>query len=167
MTSKREYIDKEVLKSIAGFSGTLSLLTNIGHDSSVVGIYEIPWRDIRVDSELRIMLFGRVSSVHALKIDKLSCNYLADCGAKYLRTDFFKSRDEIETECEKAGINAGKLFEIIYAELIHGSHSTTKQDINQKIDVIGEDRKRYQLKASIAFADNHGSYSTSNGRAID
>ena len=165
--TKREYIDKEVLKSIAGFSGTLSLLTNIGHDSSVVGIYEIPWRDIRANSELRTMLFGRVASVHALKVDKLSCNYLADCGSKYLRTDFFKSRDEIEAECKKVSINAGKLFEIIYAELIHGSHGTNKQDSVQKIVIIGEDRKRYQLKASIAFANNHGSYSTSNGRAVD
>lgn len=165
--TRREYVDKDVLRAIAGFSGTLVLLTNIGHNSSVVGIYEIPWRDIRADSELRIMLFGRVSSVHALKIDKLSCNYLADNGSKYLRTDFFKTRDEIETECEKTGINAGKLFEIIYAKLVNGLIASIKQDVNQKIDIIGEDGRRYQLKASIAFSNNHGSYSTSNGRAIN
>ena len=164
--TKREYVDREVLKAISGFSGTLVLLTNIGHDSSVVGIYEIPWSDIRADAELRVMLFGRVSSVHALKVDKLSCNYLADNGSKYLRTDFFKSRDEIETECKRTGINAGKLFELIYAKLIHGSAASVKQDINQKIDIIGKDKRRYQLKASIVFANNHGSYSTSNGRAI-
>ena len=165
--TKREYVDREVLKAISGFSGTLVLLTNIGHDSSVVGIYEIPWADIKTDTELRLLLFGRVSSVHALKVDKLSCNYLADSCTRYLRTDFFKSRDEIELECKKTGLNAGKLFEIIYAKLIHGSAASVRQDNVQKIDVIGEDRRRYQLKASIAFADNHGSYSTSNGRAID
>ena len=91
--TRREYVDKDVLRAIAGFSGTLSLLTNIGHDSLVVGIYEIPWRDIRADAELRVILFGRVSSIHALKVDKLSCNYLADNCSKYLRTDFFKCRD--------------------------------------------------------------------------
>lgn len=165
--TNREEITASATKTVSKFSGTLVLLTNIGHDSSTLGIYEIPWAEIRKNDDLRAMLYARTSSKHALKIDKIACNYLINECANYLRSDFFINRDTLEKRCKETGKNAGVIFEEIYIELINGSHGTIKQDVNQKIDVIGEDGKRYQLKASIAFADNHGSYSTSNGRAID
>lgn len=163
----RKNVSEQATKAVSGFSGTLVLLTNIGHDSSTLGIYEIPWADIRKNDDLRAMLYARTASNHALKLDKIACNYLVNECAHYLRTDFFINRDVFESQCKETGKNAGQIFEEIYADLISGKHATNKQDIMQKIDIIGGDRKRYQLKASIAFSNNHGSYSTSNGCAID
>lgn len=167
MSTKREQITAKSTKTISGKSSMLVLLTNIGHDSETIGIYEIPFKEIRKNEDLRYMLFGRTISMHALKMDKTSNNYLLENFSHCLRTDFFMSREKFKTLKEKKAVDGGTLFEMMYLELVGGKHGTEKEDINLKIDIHRKDRVKCQLKASIAYVNNHGSYSITNGKSIE
>lgn len=165
--TKRIQVSANSTKNVSGFSSILALFANIGHDSETIGCFEIPFNKIREDEELRYMLFGREASNHAIRLDKTAANYLVDNCSQYLNLDIFMSRAEWESRTIKAGVNGGHFAEDVYIEKVGGVKGTIKQDNNQKIDVIRIDNKRVQIKSSIAYTDNHGSYTTTNGIAMD
>lgn len=167
MSTKREYVTAKSTKVVSGMSSMLVLLTNIGHNAETLGIYEIPFKEIRKNGDLRLMLFGRESSNHALKMDKACNNYLLENYSHCLRVDFFMNRDRFSELKREKGIDGGSLFELLYIDLVNGKHGTEKEDKRLKIDVHKENKVRCQLKASIAYTNNHGSYSVTNGNCIE
>lgn len=167
MSTKREQITAKSTKAVSGMASLLVLLTNIGHDSETIGIYEIPFKEIRKNDNLRYMLFGRTISEHALKMDKACNNYLLENFSHCLRTDFFMNRERFEALKEKKSVDGGTLFEMLYLELVGGRHGTKKEDENLKIDIHKKDRVKCQLKASVCYINNHGSYSTTNSKCIE
>ena len=166
MKTKRTEVTANSTKNVSGFSSILALFANIGHDSETIGCYEIPFSEIRENSDLRYMLFGREASNHAIRLDKDAANYLQAEYGHFLNLDIFMSRAEWESRTIKVGINGGYFAEDVYVEKVGGVKGSVKQDNNQKIDVIRIDNKRIQVKSSIAYTNNHGSYTTTNGIAV-
>lgn len=108
------------------------------------------------------VLFGRINASGHYCLTKRLNTFLVE----YLCT-------ELKAICSYSNLDDmkcseyGTALEMFLCKYHQYSHGTTKQDNNQKIDVISKDGKRYQVKCSVICYDCKGSYSISNGSVFD
>ena len=164
MCTKRIDVDFERVKSeILKQSGSLIVITNSNFKSDYVVAYRFTSKELKIDADLRYILFGRISTENALKIDKYACNGLAKDYTKNL-IDFVSTVDVFEKIATDNNINFGLVAEKLLTT--NGfKKATTKQDKNG-IDVISlRDNTRSQVKCSIVKPNSHGSAGVTNNKA--
>lgn len=164
MSTKRIDVDFERVKAeILKQSGSLIVVTNSNFKSDYVVAYRFTSKELKNDADLRYILFGRVSTENALKIDKYACNGLAKDYTKNL-IDFVSTVNVFETIAQENNINYGYVAEKLLTENGY-KKASNKQDKNG-IDVINlKDNTRSQVKCSIIKPDSHGSAGTTNKKA--
>lgn len=154
-----ERVKAEILKQ----SGSLIVVTNSNFKSDYVVAYRFDSKTLKSDADLCYILFGRVSTENALKIDKYACNGLAKDYTKYL-IDFVSTVYEFERISQNDNINYGYVAEKLLTENGY-KKASDKQDKNG-IDVISlKDNTRSQIKCSIIKPDSHGSAGVTNRKA--
>lgn len=164
MSTKRIDVDFERVKTeILKQSGSLIVVTNSNFKSNYVVAYRFTSKELKADADLRFILFGRVSTENALKIDKYACNGLSKDYTKNL-IDFVSTVNVFETIAQENNINYGYVAEKLLTENGY-KKASNKQDKNG-IDVINlKDNTRSQVKCSIVKPNSHGSAGTTNKKA--
>lgn len=165
MTKRNNNYDFSAIKAnILGFSGGLLLATNSVFKSDTVVVYKFTSKDIKTDSDLQYILFGRECSNNAIKIDKMACNTLATYYKAHL-IDFVTTVEQVEKVATENNCNYGFALEIMLVNSGLYRKATNKQDRNG-IDLIEiATNKLFQLKTSIFKPNSKGSAGTTNKSA--
>lgn len=148
------------IKDLKGFSGGFILAINKFHKSNIVAIYEFTAKQLEKDEMLRALLFGRENAKGKFIGSQAIANELF---ARY-DTNIIDTVELEDLQAYNTDNNLGYAFENYLVKNGY-KHGTVKQDKNQKIDVIDNNGKRWQCKASIASDLTKWSYATTNGCA--
>ena len=150
-----EYAD---VKELNGFSGGSLVAINRYHKSNTIALYRFPSEKLKSDETLRALLFGRENAKGHFIGSEAVANEL------YIRYSSYII-DTVDLEILQEYNTSNNLGYAFENYLVNNGykHGTIKQDKNQKIDVIGDDGKRWQCKASIASDGTKWSYATTNG----
>lgn len=173
MSQRFENVEMNEIQKVKGLSSGMILITNAIHTShtsaeDIINAYVFDREILASDADLRSITYGRVNSKGSFKACKIVVNTLARYYGNNAK--FFITVGELQKIAEENNCNLGVAVEIWLCSTGFFKHGTVKQDKAQKIDIIatseflGNERKRYQVKASICTDKTKGSYATSNGK---